>query len=107
MALSLHSDPFAEVGGSPVKPLSQRVVRHALAIMHLLITEVSAYGVTSDPCPHFCIRIVSRIIQNFSLQRTRDESDPNECKGQGSGIMEGLVPDRDMTSPNSAHAPQG
>ncbi|XP_071995149.1 uncharacterized protein [Engystomops pustulosus] len=39
MALSLHSDPFAEVGGSPVKPLSQRVVRHALAIMHLLITE--------------------------------------------------------------------
>ncbi|XP_075705498.1 uncharacterized protein LOC142730629 isoform X4 [Rhinoderma darwinii] len=33
-ALSLHSDPFAEVGA-----LSQRVVRHALAIMHLLITE--------------------------------------------------------------------
>ncbi|KAG9472992.1 hypothetical protein GDO78_015295 [Eleutherodactylus coqui] len=38
-ALTLHSDPFAEVGVSSVKPLSQRVVRHALAIMHLLITE--------------------------------------------------------------------
>ncbi|XP_056409082.1 zinc finger protein 551-like [Hyla sarda] len=38
-ALSVHSDPFTEVGVSPVKPLSQRVVRHALAIMHLLITE--------------------------------------------------------------------
>ncbi|XP_069802332.1 zinc finger protein 436-like isoform X2 [Dendropsophus ebraccatus] len=39
-ALSLHSsDHFADVGASLVKPLSQRVVRHALAIMHLLITE--------------------------------------------------------------------
>ncbi|XP_073524937.1 uncharacterized protein [Phyllobates terribilis] len=38
-ALSLHSDPFSEVEASSVKPLSQRVVRHALAIMHLLLTE--------------------------------------------------------------------
>ncbi|CAN2387821.1 hypothetical protein PRIEUP_LOCUS12140 [Pristimantis euphronides] len=37
-ALTLHANPF-EVGASSVKPLSQRVVRHALAIMHLLITE--------------------------------------------------------------------
>ncbi|XP_077149601.1 uncharacterized protein LOC143814865 isoform X2 [Ranitomeya variabilis] len=38
-ALSIHSDPFSEVEASSVKPLSQRVVRHALAIMHLLLTE--------------------------------------------------------------------
>ncbi|XP_073419207.1 uncharacterized protein [Dendrobates tinctorius] len=38
-ALSLHSDQFSEVESSSVKPLSQRVVRHALAIMHLLLTE--------------------------------------------------------------------
>ncbi|KAM4047676.1 uncharacterized protein ACNLHF_010804 isoform 4-T5 [Anomaloglossus baeobatrachus] len=38
-AVSLHSDPFSEVEVSSVKPLSQRVVRHALAIMHLLLTE--------------------------------------------------------------------
>ncbi|XP_040278644.1 zinc finger protein 7-like isoform X3 [Bufo bufo] len=43
-ALSLHSDPFAEVGASTVKPFSQRVVRHALAIMHLLITEGDLAG---------------------------------------------------------------
>ncbi|XP_044140228.1 zinc finger protein 211-like isoform X2 [Bufo gargarizans] len=43
-ALSLHSDPFAEVGTSTVKPFSQRVVRHALAIMHLLITEGDLAG---------------------------------------------------------------
>ncbi|XP_063804822.1 zinc finger protein ZFP2-like isoform X2 [Pseudophryne corroboree] len=38
-ALSLHTDPFPDGSVSPVKPLSQRVVRHALAILHLLTTE--------------------------------------------------------------------
>ncbi|XP_053310856.1 zinc finger protein 43-like isoform X2 [Spea bombifrons] len=38
-ATDLQSDPFIGVGFSSGKSLSQRVVKHALAIMHLLTTE--------------------------------------------------------------------
>lgn len=53
-ALTLHADLFAEVGAPSV--LSQRVVRHALAIMHLLITE-------GDPAD----------VEDTALQRSLDQ----------------------------------
>ncbi|XP_040190121.1 zinc finger protein 300-like isoform X2 [Rana temporaria] len=49
-ALSLHSHPFPESAILPASPLpSQRLIRHALAILHLLTVEGDAVTSADDP----------------------------------------------------------
>ncbi|XP_075053688.1 uncharacterized protein LOC142139717 isoform X2 [Mixophyes fleayi] len=62
--LSLQSDPFTEGSISAAKPLSQRVVRHALAILHLLSTEDEVVTTGDNG---MCLSLDRRINENKLL----------------------------------------